>query len=369
MSKSENINLFTPLKIRDCVFQNRIGVPPMILFNAVDGKPQDIHLIQYGKYALDAYGFIIFESTAIEPNGRSTLKDCGIWSDDFIPDYKRITDFVHKYGSKIGIQLNHCGRKASGSVPSIEKRKGFITLSEGGWNVVGASSLKYSEDWNDTKELSINEIQNYIKLFVECAIRCVKSGFDFIEIHGAHGFLINQFISPLTNNRSDEYGGSFNNRIRFLKEVIIEVRKVIPNNMPLFVRLSCEDLCEGGITISDTINIVNEIKDLGVDLINCSGGGVVANQTIPSDPLFEVVYAKKVKESTGILTAAVGGICSSELANNLIENKEADVVLIGRAALRGAFYPRHAAADIGTDIPPYHQNISYATTPPRYCKY
>nr|QGJ83570.1 NADH-dependent flavin oxidoreductase [Opalinidae sp.] len=362
-------HLFTPIKIRECTFKNRMGVPPMVLFEGKEGVPQDIHLVQYGRYALDGYGFIIYESTAIESIGRISPGCCGIWSDDFIPKYKRITDFVHQQDCKIGIQLAHAGRKGSSALPSKAVRKGGLLPSEGGWEVVGPTSEKYQPDWSNTRELTVAELAQYPKKFADCATRAIKCGFDFIEVHCAHGYLLNQFLSPLTNKRTDGYGGSLDNRMKLIKEVITEVRKVMPNNMPLFVRLSCEDLAKGGHTMKDTIDIVKAIKPLGVDLINCSSAGILPEQVIPDRPHFQWDYAKQIKEACNIMTACVGQINTTEEANGIIEKKEADVVLIGRGALRNSFNPRRAAVDIGAPIPAYFEGISWATAIPKHSKY
>lgn len=268
----------------------------------------------------------------------------------------------------MGIQLGHAGRKGSQFPLTATKGKRLFKLpdEEDGWETEGPCAEPYNSEWPVPHELTTDEVKRIIKQFGEAAERCVKSGYDFIEIHSAHGFLIHEFLSPLTNHRTDEYGVD---KTKLLKDVCVEVRKVIPKDMPLFVRFSCSDYADGGLTIDDILKISKELHDnYEVDLIDASSGGLVDTQKIPSNWDHQLAYAKAIHK-LGIPSAAVGGICDAKVANDLIVNNEADLVLIGRSTYRDAFLPRHAAQDLGLEMPSYHESIRWATRKPAHTKY
>ena len=328
--------LYTPLAIRGLKLPNRIVVSPMCQYSSVNGMANDWHLVHLGSRAVGGAGLIITEAAAISPEGRITPSDMGIWLDEHIAPLKRITAFIKEQGTAVGIQLAHAGRKAS-TLPPWEGSK-VLNSENGGWLPVAPSAIPFNEEGLIPKELSISEIKDIIKLFVDAAKRAVIAGFDIIEIHAAHGYLLNQFLSPLTNKREDEYGGTFEKRARLLLEVTEQIRSVIPDVMPLFVRISATEWAEGGHTIEDSLKISQLLKDNGVDLIDCSTGGVVKNQEIPVEKNYQVPFAEAIKKKINIATGAVGLIEDAKQADEILIADKADLIFIGREMLRNPYF-------------------------------
>jgi 2,4-dienoyl-CoA reductase-like NADH-dependent reductase (Old Yellow Enzyme family) len=340
-------HLFSPLKIKNIELKNRIIVSPMCQYTSEDGFANDWHLVHLGSRAVGGAALIICEATAVAPEGRISINDLGIWKDQHIPFLKRITDFIERQGSISGIQLAHAGRKSSQLPPWKGSKE--INIKQGGWQTLAPSAIAFNEGNSVPKEMSITEIKKAIQNFQDAAVRAKKAGFKVIEIHAAHGYLINEFLSPASNKRTDEYGGSFENRIRFLLEVIESVRKVWTEENPLFVRISATEWKEGAWTENDSIQLSNVLKTKTIDLIDCSTGGNVSDAKIPAAPLYQVQFAENIKKSTGILTGAVGLITTSQEANNIIEENKADVVLLAREFLRDPYFPLRAAMELGIE--------------------
>ncbi|WP_207535013.1 NADH:flavin oxidoreductase/NADH oxidase [Desertivirga arenae] len=340
--------LFSPLRIREVEFKNRIGVSPMCQYSSEDGYVNDWHLVHLGSRAVGGAGLIIIEAAAIAPEGRITPKDLGIWSDDHIKGLKQIVDFIHGQGSVAGIQLAHAGRKASTREPW--NGSASIPLEEGGWQTLAPSAIPFSEDHNTPRSLSSEDLEQIKIEFQSAAKRAFDAGFKVVEIHAAHGYLLHEFLSPLSNNRADTYGGSFENRIKFLLEVVETVRLVWPADLPLFVRISATDWVQGGWTKEDSIRLGEILKTKEVDLLDCSTGGNVPKADIPAGPGYQVEFSEAVRK-TGILTAAVGIITSPEQAESIISKGKADLVLLAREMLRDPYFPLHAAKVLGVDIP------------------
>ena len=328
--------LYSPLKIRGLNLKNRIVVSPMCQYSSENGLANEWHLVHLGSRAVGGAGLVITEAAAIAPKGRISPADLGIWSEEHIAPLERITKFIKKQGSATGIQLAHAGRKAS-TQPPWEGRS-QVKESEGGWQRLAPSSIGFREEDVPPKELSIEEIREIIDLFVLAAKRSVIAGFDVIEIHAAHGYLLNQFMSPLTNKRKDDYGGSFENRMRMLKEVTAGIRAVIPEEMPLFVRISAEEWAPGGHGIKESIEVSSRLKSLGVDLIDCSSGGVVKEQNIPVAVNYQLPFAEKIKKKVNIATGAVGLITDVAQAEEILKQHQADLIFIGREMLRNPYF-------------------------------
>ncbi len=340
--------LFEPLKIRGIELKNRIVVSPMCEYSSVDGFANDWHLVHLGSRAVGGAGLVFTEASAVSPEGRISPDDLGIWKDEHTDFLSRITTFIGKQGAIPGIQLAHAGRKASHSSPW--KGNKALKEMEGGWVTFAPSAIAYKEEEPLPNEMSKMDIQQLIKDFTAAAERSVKAGFKVIEIHAAHGYLINEFLSPLSNHRTDEYGGSFENRIRLLLEVVAVVRNVIKDEFPLFVRISATDWVKGGWNESDSVSLAKVLKTKDVDLIDCSSGGVSQEQKIPVMPLYQVPFAEKIKKETGILTGAVGLITSTKEAENILQNKQADLIIMARQFLREPYLPLHAAKELGVDV-------------------
>ena len=340
--------LFTSLKIRGIELKNRIVVSPMCQYSSIDGFANDWHLVHLGSRAVGGAAMIITEAAAVSPEGRISPDDLGIWKDEHIVFLKRITDFIKSQGTIPGIQLAHAGRKASHSSPW--KGNKALAIDEGGWDTFAPSAIPYKSSEPSPKEMSPADIKKIIADFGDAAKRAVQAGFEVIEIHGAHGYLIDEFLSTLSNHRNDEYGGNFENRIRLVLEIVTVVRKIIPDSMPLFVRISATDWVEGGWDISDSVKLAKVLKEMGVDVIDCSTGGNSPDQKIQVAPMYQVSFAEQIKKDTGILTAAVGLITTVDEAEGILTNGRADLVLMARAFLRDPYFPLHAAKETGTDI-------------------
>ena len=340
-------NLFSPINIKTITFKNRIGVSPMCQYSAENGFANKWHLVHLGCRAIGGAGLIIQEATAVSPEGRITNQDLGIWSDDHVHMMSEITAFIISQDSIPGIQIAHAGRKASNTIPS----KGSIPLSanQGGWTTVAPSEIGF----NDTVipvALSDDGIKQVITDFENAAKRALKAGFQVLEIHAAHGYLIHQFLSPLANQRNDNYGGSFENRIRFLLEIIEAVQKEWPKTLPLFVRISATDWAKGGWNRDESVELSKILVAKGVDLIDVSSGGLTGKQKIDVAPLYQVPFAEQIKKQANILTAAVGMITEANQAEAIIKNNQADFVFFGRESLRNPNLPLDFAEELNADI-------------------
>jgi 2,4-dienoyl-CoA reductase-like NADH-dependent reductase (Old Yellow Enzyme family) len=341
-------NLFSSLKIKNVDLKNRIVVSPMCEYSSVDGFANDWHLVHLGSRAVGGAALIFTEATAVSPEGRISPDDLGIWKDEHIPFLKRITEFIEKQGSVPGMQMAHAGRKASMSSPW--KGNKLIGPEDGGWQTFGPSAVAYKSGYSIPKEMSIAEIKKVVQDFQDAALRAKKAGFKVLELHGAHGYLINEFLSPASNFRTDEYGGSFENRIRFLLEIIESVRKVWTEENPLFLRVSATDWSDNGWKEEDSIKLAEIIKNRGIDLLDCSTGGNVPDIKIPLKPMYQLSFAENIKKATGILTGAVGLITTPQEANSIIEEGKADLVFMAREFLRNPYFPLTAANELGIDV-------------------
>ncbi|WP_312389164.1 NADH:flavin oxidoreductase/NADH oxidase [Chryseobacterium sp.] len=345
------MNLFTPIQLRNLTLKNRIALSPMQQYSATNGVPGNWHMVHLGSRAVGGAGLILTECTAVSQEGLATLYDTGIWNDEQKNAWKNIVDFVHQQDAKIGIQLWHSGAK--GSLKHPNERMKPLTPEEGAWIVKSSSATEINGV--TPQELTIDEIQELTVKFADAALRAVDAGFDTIELHAGHGYLFHQFYSQVINKRQDEYGGSFDNRIRFLVETVQKVRKVIPEGMPLLVRISAVDYIdsEEAWTLEDSIALSKILKENGVDLITASGGGFTNVSKDKVYPGYQVPFAEAIKKQTGISTGAVGLITEAEQANTIIENGQADLVLIAREHLRDPYLAIHSAKKLGleTEVP------------------
>ena len=340
--------LFSPLKIRDVELKNRIIVSPMCQYSSVNGMPTDWHFVHLGSRAVGGAALVMMEATAVSPEGRISPDDTGIWNEDQADAYRRITSFISSQNSIPGIQLAHAGRKASTYSPW--KGKGAVDIKTGGWQTIAPDTLPFSENYPHPRAMDKKDIQNVISQFKAAADRSIKAGFKVIELHMANGYLIHQFLSPISNHRTDEYGGSLENRCRLALEVIKAVRETIPQNFPLFVRISSTDWVKGGWDIEQSVQLAKWSKDSGADLIDCSSGGNAADAKTPAGPGYQVPFAERIKKETGILTGAVGFITSPMQAENIIRTGQSDVVIIGREILRNPYWPFAAAKELKVDV-------------------
>ncbi|QAA82680.1 NADH:flavin oxidoreductase/NADH oxidase [Aequorivita sp. H23M31] len=341
--------LFTPLQIRNTILKNRMVVSPMCMYSCVDGYANDFHLVHLGSRATGGFGLIIQEATAVSPEGRISYGDMGLWDDEQIIKPREIIEYVHSQNSLMGIQLAHAGRKASHALP-LEGAHKINPEQRNGWQTVSSSALPFREGEAPPVALDKNGIQKVKDDYVAATRRAKKAGYDVVEIHAAHGYLFHQFYSPLANNRTDEYGGSFENRIRLLLEVTSEVKKEWGDEKPLFVRISATDWTEGGWDIEDSVNLAKHLKDLGVDLIDTSSGGNVPHAKIPTAPGYQAGFAERIKKETGILTGAVGQINTSALSEEILEKGMADLILYARESLRQPYLPLQFAHELREDI-------------------
>lgn len=319
----------------------------MCQYSAVDGFANDWHLVHLGSRAVGGAGLIIMEASAVSPEGRITPDDIGIWKDEHIPFLQRITSFITSQGTVPGIQLAHAGRKASHQSPW--KGAQPLAKEEGAWQTIAPSAIPFKDTDPLPEAMSKNSIIKLISDFKSAAARALQAGFKVVEIHAAHGYLLNSFLSPLSNRSTDEYGGAFENRTRLLIEVVHAVRTVWPHDYPLFVRISATDWADGGWTIDDSVVLSAVLKNINVDLIDCSSGGNVAAK-IPVGPLYQTAFAERIKKETGILTGAVGMINTTDEAESIISNERADIVLLARQFLRDPYFPLHAAKNLGVDV-------------------
>ena len=359
-------HLFSPISFRDVTLPNRIAVSPMCEYSCTDGFANDWHLVHLGSRAVGGAGLVFTEATAVLPEARITPNDLGLWKDEHIAPLARIVDFLHAQGAHAGIQLAHAGRKASMSRPWDNER--LLSPAEQGWtNVEAPSPIPFSPRYAQPHELDAAGIAGIPRAFATAARRALTAGFDVIELHAAHGYLLHEFLSPLSNQRADKYGGSFENRIRLLLETVYVVRAELPERTPLFVRISATEWTEGGFDVDQSIALARFLKQHGVDLIDCSSGGNVSGAKIPTGPGYQVPFAARIRSEAEIPTSAVGQITSPAQADQIIRTGQADLVLLAREMLRDPYWPLHAAATLGAAIawPPQYLRAAPPASPAR----
>jgi 2,4-dienoyl-CoA reductase-like NADH-dependent reductase (Old Yellow Enzyme family) len=340
--------LFSPLQIKSISFKNRIAVSPMCQYSSEDGFATDWHLVHLGSRAVGGAGLVMQEASAVCPEGRITYGDMGIWKDEHIEKLKTITSFIATEGSVVGIQLAHAGRKASFDKPWIDSKQ--IKEGEQSWQTVAPSAIPFHADDMMPVSLSIAGIEKVKTDFKTAAARALAAGFKVVEIHAAHGYLINQFLSPLTNKRTDAYGSSFENRIRLLVEIIDEVNKVWPADLPLFVRISATEWLADGWNVDDSVKLAVVLKSKGVDVIDCSSGANMPHVKIPVEPGYQVQFAEKIKREANIATAAVGLITTAAQAEKILADGQADFIFLARQFLREPYFALHAGKELDVDV-------------------
>lgn len=340
--------LFSPLQLRGITLKNRIVMSPMCQYSAVDGFADDWHLVHLGSRAVGGAGLIISEAMAVSPEGRISAGDLGIWSDEHIPPLRRITNFIHAQGSVAGVQLAHAGYKASSATPWQGGR--YVSKEAGGWIPVSPSATLLGDKKTYSQELTTEGIEQVILDFEKAAQRAIEAGFKVIEIHAAHGYLLNEFLSPVANHRADAFGGNFENRVKLLLQVVEVIRGVIPSETPLLVRISATDWRDDGWNADDSVRLAGVLKDAGVDLIDCSTGGFVAPSEIPIAPNYQVPFAERIKVETGIKTGAVGLITTTQQADEIVRSGKADLVFLARELLRNPYFAQNAAFELGAEI-------------------
>jgi len=345
------MHLFSPLSLRGVTLRNRIVMSPMCQYSARDGLAQDWHLVHLGARALGGVGAILAEATAVAPEGRISPDDLGLWRDDHVAPLERIFRFVADQGAVAGIQLAHAGRKASTAAPWFGG--GPADLAGGGWPdaVVAPSAIPFANGYPTPRALDLAGIRRLVDAFRAAAGRALAAGAQLLEIHAAHGYLLHEFLSPLTNRREDAYGGSFDGRSRLLGEVVAAVREVWPERLPLFVRISATDWVAGGWTVEDAVALAGRLAPLGVDLIDCSSSGLVPDAPVPVAPGYQVPFAAQIRAGAGIATGAVGLITEPRQADAIVRAGQADVVLLGRELLRRPHWPLHAARELDQPAP------------------
>ncbi len=337
--------LFEPLTLRETTFRNRLWVSPMCQFmcNDFDGMPGSWHIMNAGSYAAGGAGLVMMESTGVSADGRITIRCPGIWNDEQQGAWATVVDLVHQLGAVAGIQLNHAGRKASGYANGTS-----LAIEDGGWETMGPTANKV-DGMRVPRVMDQTDIDRVVKDFGIAAARSVKAGFDVIELHAAHGYLIHQFLSPLSNERTDEYGGSLENRARFLLDIVREVRSNVPESTVLFVRLSASDWAEGGVTPEDIAVVSTWAEKLGADLFDISSGGLIKNVFISSTPGYQVGFSETVKRE-GVKTAAVGKILDPQQAEDILQEGKADAVFLGRKLINDPHFPLRAAHELGVEV-------------------
>ena len=352
-------HLFSPLKLRSITLRNRIGVSPMCQYSADDGVANDWHFVHLGSRAVGGAALVMVEATAVAPEGRITPGCMGLWGEKHIAPLARIAKFVKDHGAVPGIQIAHAGRKASADHPWRGGR--HLSDAEGGWPIIAPSAIAFGEDLNKVpRAMTEADIQRVQDHFVATARRALAAGFEFLELHSAHGYLFNEFLSPLTNQRTDRYGGSFENRTRFLLETARAVRQVWPDHLPLSTRISAIDWVPGGWDIEQSVELAKLLKTAGVDIIDCSSGGLVPDAKIKVAPGYQVPFADRIRRDANIATAAVGFITEPKQADDIIRHGQADIVLLARELLRDPYWPAHAAKTLGQK--------ELVPTPPQYAR-
>ncbi|TPF91667.1 oxidoreductase [Bifidobacterium sp. UTBIF-68] len=350
-SKKNKVGLFTPMGLRDVTVRNRIWLPPMCTYSAFarDGKPTPFHYQHYVSRAFGGFGMIIAEATAVAPEGRISPCDVGLWEDTQIDAWRWIVDGIRNAGAVAAVQLNHAGRKASTGCFPVGYEGQSVPEEAGGWSTVAPSPIEFG-NLNKPRELSVDEIHGIVGAFAAAAGRAVAAGFQAIEIHAAHGYLISEFLDPLCNERTDEYGGGLEGRARFLLEVVDAVRATVPESMPVLVRVSATDWAAGGWDLDQTIVVSRMLKEHGVDLVDVSTGGIIAGVSIPVKDNYQVPFSEQVRAKAGVPTTAVGLITKPKQANKILTRGQADAVEIGRAALRDPYWPLRAANKLGVPV-------------------
>jgi len=343
------IPLFEPLTLRGITFRNRVFVSPMCQYSAEDGLPDDWHLVHLGSRAVGGAALVLTEATAVSPEGRISPVDTGLWNDEQAAAFRRITRFIRAHGAVPGIQLAHAGRKASTRKPWLGG--GPLGANEHPWQTVAPSAIPFADGYPAPRALTVREIDDVVAQWVAAARRARDAEFDVIELHMAHGYLAHQFLSPLSNRRTDEYGGSLENRMRFALRVAAAVRAEWPERFPLFVRISATDWADGGWDIEQSVRLSEELRDIGVDLIDCSSAGNVAGVTAPASPGYQVPFAERIRAEARIATGAVGLITGPDQANAIVAEGRADVVIMARELLRDPYWPLHAALKLGAEVP------------------
>ncbi len=339
--------LFSPIQLAGISIPNRAFVSPMCQYSSEDGFSSDWHLVHLGSRAVGGAGLVFTEAAAILPEGRITPQDLGLWKDDHIPGLKRIVEFLHGQGVRAAVQLAHAGRKASMPRP-WDRDQRYLTPSEGGWqNVMAPSEVPFAENYALPVELDLTGIQNIVRAFARAAERALEAGFDLIELHSAHGYLLHEFLSPLSNRRSDQYGGGFENRIRMLVEVVDAVHSVLPGEVPLLVRISATDWAAGGWDIDQSVALAKLLKQHNVDFIDVSSGGMAATAVMPVGPGYQTVFAERIRREAEIPTGAVGMITAAAQAEHILRTGQADAVLLARELLRKPYWPLEAASELG----------------------
>ncbi len=340
--------LFQALTLRGITFRNRIAVSSMCQYSSTDGFATDWHLVHLGSRAVGGAALVMTEATAVEERGRISPQDLGIYRDEHITMLSRITTFIREQGAIAGIQLAHAGRKASTYRPW--SGHGELKAEDGRWHTVAPGTERFASNYPQPAELSENEIAEIVQRFQDATRRALQAGFQVIELHAAHGYLIHEFLSPLSNKRQDKYGGNLDNRMRFLIEITDALRNILPDELPLLVRISASDWTEGGLTISDSVAIARELKKHGVDLIDVSSGGNVASAKIPLSPGYQVPFANAIRNEAHITTGAVGLITEPTHANEILQQGQADMIFLARELLRDPYWPLHAARELQQEI-------------------
>lgn len=340
--------LFETFAQRSLVLRNRIVVSPMCQYSATDGVPDDWHLVNLGSRAVGGAALVITEASAVSAEGRISPADAGLWNDTQAQAWARIASFINRQGSVAGIQLAHAGRKASTAAPWNGGKA--IALQDGGWQTHAPSALAFNEDYPFPQALDEAGIAKVIADFRAAAVRALESGFELIELHAAHGYLLHQFLSPLSNLRDDRWGGGFENRTRLVRDVLAALREVWPERYPLWLRISATDWAEGGWDIEQSIELSRSVRESGVDLVDVSSGGLASGVSIPVEPGYQVGFAARIRKEAGIATGAVGLITGAQQAEDIINGGQADVVLLAREELRDPYWPRRAAKELGAEI-------------------
>lgn len=341
--------LFEPLKLREIEFRNRIFVSPMCQYSSENGMPSDWHLVHLGSRAVGGAALVMVEATAVSPEGRISPHDSGMWSDEHARAFKRIASFIRSQGAVPGIQLAHAGRKASTDVPWRGGKP--LSESQGGWQPIAPSPLAFDDESRTPRAMTQEDIEQVISRFLTAASHSIEAGFDVLEIHMAHGYLLHEFLSPLSNRRTDEYGSTPENRMRFPLRLAGALRDAWPAHLPVFVRISCTDWIDGGWDLARSIDFCRRLKTLGVDLIDCSSGALMPNAKIPAGPGYQVPFAAAVRQEVQIPTGAVGFITDPAQAEQIVATGQADAILMARELLRQPYWPLHAARALNVDIP------------------
>lgn len=341
--------LFSPVTLRGLTLRNRVAVSPMCQYSSDDGFANDWHLVHLGARAVGGAGLVLLEATAVVPEGRISPRDLGLWDDRHVDMLARVVRFIDAQGAAAGVQLAHAGRKASTRVPW--EGRAAVPPAEGGWEVVAPSAVPFSDDYPHPRAMDLADVRRVVDAFAAAARRARRAGFRVVELHAAHGYLLHEFLSPLSNRRTDAYGGSFDNRARLTLEVAEAVRAEWPAELPLFARVSATDWAEGGWDEAETVELARRLRALGVDLVDCSTGGLVSGTRIPVGPGYQVRFAERVRREAGVATGAVGLITTPEQADAVVRDGQADLVLLARQLLRDPHWPLRAAKALGTPMP------------------